>query len=204
VKIATGKSGVVLPNGGTYKDADVVTLKDEEFARIPPSLIPGTIIDEGVIRDFGGAAVHVATGKNAVVLPSGQTVNSTGKAYLTPEQMTLLKTTLIPTYVVNDDDKLAFIEEEVALTDLASRSVSDAVTNSTKVVTSASAAFTAADVGKFIAASAGRRHRRCRCSSTARRSPAAHWPSPAPQPRPRARPSHRAPSRPPTCSRAPG
>jgi hypothetical protein len=125
VKIATGKSGVVLPNGGTYKGGDVVTLKDEEFARIDPNTIPTYLIDEGFINDYAGAAVHAAAGKQAVVLPSGQTINAAvhSKAYLTPEQLGLVKTSLFPTYVVNDDDKLAFISMEIPLATIANGTV---------------------------------------------------------------------------------
>lgn len=59
VTIASGKNNVQLPNGGLYQAGQSAVLSDAEFARIPTSLFPGTVVDGGFSGD--GVTVQAAT-----------------------------------------------------------------------------------------------------------------------------------------------
>ena len=60
VEIATGKSNVQLPNGGVYDAGDTIILTDAQYAQISQSLIPGTIIDNGVVEGLDDGVVTQA------------------------------------------------------------------------------------------------------------------------------------------------
>lgn len=49
VQIAGGKSLIELPNGFPYNAGAIVTLSDEQFELLEPSLFPGTLIDLGEV-----------------------------------------------------------------------------------------------------------------------------------------------------------
>lgn len=67
VTIASGQSNVQLPNGGVYQAGQSVLLTDEQFAKISPSLIPGTVVDNGYQGD------GVTTQAAAVAAPAALT-----------------------------------------------------------------------------------------------------------------------------------
>lgn len=50
VTIATGKTNVQLPNGQMYDAGEVVILSDAQFGQLDQALIPGTVIDNGVVE----------------------------------------------------------------------------------------------------------------------------------------------------------
>ena len=83
VTIASGKSQILLPDGGTYEAGDVVDLTDDQFALIPAKWFPGTIINTGPVeaevRTYrctpsaaGAATVHAAVTDNG----SSQTITT--------------------------------------------------------------------------------------------------------------------------------
>jgi hypothetical protein len=63
VTIASGKKAVNLPNGFAYDAGTTVLLTDEQYANLNQALIPGYVVDNGVVSDVGddvitqGAAV---------------------------------------------------------------------------------------------------------------------------------------------------
>lgn len=61
VTIASGKTNVLLPNGGTYNAGQTVILLDREYALINQALIPGTIVDNGVTAGLDDSVVTQAT-----------------------------------------------------------------------------------------------------------------------------------------------
>lgn len=66
VEIASGKSNVQLPNGGVYQAGDTVVLTDAQYAQINQALIPGTVIDNGVVEGVEDEVVTQAANIAAV------------------------------------------------------------------------------------------------------------------------------------------
>lgn len=83
VTIASGKTNVQLPNGQVYKAGDVVILSDEQFEQLNHALIPGTVIDNGVVE---GVEDQVVTQGANVAAPSALT--TTAPAALTSAALT--------------------------------------------------------------------------------------------------------------------
>lgn len=91
VTIATGKTNIQLPNGQVYKAGDVVILSDEQFEQLNHALIPGTVIDNGVVE---GVEDQVVTQGANVTAPAALTttapaaLTSTAPAALTSAALT--------------------------------------------------------------------------------------------------------------------
>jgi hypothetical protein len=83
VTIASGKTNVQLPNGQVYKAGDVVILSDAQFEQLNHALIPGTVIDNGVVE---GVEDQVVTQGANVAAPSALT--ATAPAALTSAAIT--------------------------------------------------------------------------------------------------------------------
>lgn len=70
VTIASGKKNILLPNGGSYDAGQTVVLLDSQFAQIRQSLIPGTVIDNGIVAGVEDAVITQAA---AVAAPAALT-----------------------------------------------------------------------------------------------------------------------------------
>ena len=79
VTIASGKKGIVLPNGGMYDAGATVILTDSEFAKIRQSLIPGTVVDNGIV-----AGVEDSVITQAAVVAAPAALTSAAAAGATP------------------------------------------------------------------------------------------------------------------------
>lgn len=83
VTIAGGKSNIQLPNGQMYSDGDVVILSDAQFAQLDQDLIPGTVIDNGIVA---GVEDQVITQGAAVAAAAA--ITTTAPAALTSAALT--------------------------------------------------------------------------------------------------------------------
>lgn len=71
VTVGAGRNNVLLPNGGTYKAGDVVTLTDAQFEQLSKSTFAnGTLVDNGPVGDASDAVVAQAA---AVAAPPALT-----------------------------------------------------------------------------------------------------------------------------------
>jgi hypothetical protein len=119
IEIAANKTRVQLPTGLAFDAGSVVTLTDLQWSQVDQSLVPGTIIDRGEVRDVLSNQVTIAAGKSHVVLPNGTEYNAGEKVQLTGDQAAMVPASLFPGTVVNNDDKLSIVSIPLALAAIA-------------------------------------------------------------------------------------
>lgn len=118
VTIATGKHNVQLPNGNMYDAGDVVILSDEQFEALNQSLIPGTVIDNGVVE---GVEDQVVTQGANVTAPAALTttapaaLTSSAPAALTSTAPSALTAVATVGAAPTDDEHDALLADVTAL-----------------------------------------------------------------------------------------
>lgn len=78
-RVTAVADNVVLPNGARLDSGDTADLTEEEFAKIPSGLFPGTLTVAGI--DTAGATdAEVATAVEAVAAPAALTATAAAGA----------------------------------------------------------------------------------------------------------------------------